>query len=84
MLRPAALLVLVTLCAPAFADNTPTLGGGPGMDLSCEAMPGEAPGHFVCEDPDSYARCKALVGKAMVRVDGGDEKTPVVACQQGG
>lgn len=84
MTRLATLLALAALSAPTFANDSPTLGGGPGMDIACEPMPGEAPGHFVCETPDSYARCKALEGKGSVHLDGADKKTPVVQCQQGG
>lgn len=62
----------------------PTLGGPPGNDLSCEPIPDAAQGHFVCEDRDSYERCKALEGTGKVRVNGAETATRVVACQQGG
>ncbi len=62
----------------------PSLGGAAGMDITCEPMPGESAGHFVCEDPDSFKKCKALEGKGMVRVDGGKKETKVLMCAQGG
>jgi len=62
----------------------PTLGGAPGNDLTCVPIPDAAKGHFVCEDKDSYERCKALEGSGKVRVNGAKKATLVVKCQQGG
>ena len=78
-----ALAASNALAAPA-NPKEPTLGGEPGADLSCVPMPESPAGHFVCEDPDSYQRCKALEGKGKVRVEDDDKATPVLLCQQGG
>lgn len=70
--------------APRSAPAAPTLGGAPGNDLTCVPIPDAAKGHFLCEDKDSYERCKTLEGKGKVRVNGAKKATPVAACQQGG
>lgn len=62
----------------------PSLGGAADMEITCEPMPGESTGHFVCEDPDSFKKCKALEGKGKVCVDGDKKETEVVMCIQGG
>ncbi|MCY7354279.1 MAG: hypothetical protein LH470_04230 [Lysobacter sp.] len=85
---PLLLLLLATTSAGwAAARSTakfPTLGGEPGNDLTCESIPDAPQGHFVCEDKESYERCKALEGKGKVRVNGAKKGIPVVACRQGG
>lgn len=83
------LIVLISINATGrAAERTPakfpTLGGEPGNDLTCEPMPDTAKGHFVCEDKESYDRCKTLEGTGKVRVNGAKKATPVVKCQQGG
>ncbi|MEO8002502.1 MAG: hypothetical protein ABI644_11555 [Arenimonas sp.] len=73
--------------AEAAAEKTkpvPSLGGSAEMEITCEPMPGESAGHFVCEDPDSFKKCKALEGKGKVRVDGDKKETKVLVCVQGG
>ncbi len=84
---PLLILLLATTSAGA-AERTPakfpTLGGEPGNDLTCEPIPDAAKGHFVCEDKESYDRCKTLEGTGKVHVNGAKEATPVVKCQQGG
>ena len=82
----AALLAIAGLAvaakkAPAPA---PTLGGSADAEITCEPMPGEAAGHFVCEDADSFKKCKALEGKGKVRLEGAKTDTKVVMCMQGG
>ncbi|MEO6365775.1 MAG: hypothetical protein ABIO38_07000 [Luteimonas sp.] len=83
------LFVLVTTTATGWAATrptakTPTLGGQPGNDLTCEPIPDAAKGHFVCEDKQSYERCKTLEATGKVRVNGAKQATQVVKCQQGG
>jgi len=82
------LLLLATTSIGWAADRSPatipTLGGAPGNDLACESIPDAPKGHFVCEDKESYERCKALERTGKVRVDGAKTATPVVECQQGG
>lgn len=80
----AVAAVCLLFVASAQAATEPTLGGSAGMDLTCVPMPESPAGHFVCEDPDSYQRCKALEGKGKVKVEGEKKSTPVVMCQQGG
>ena len=64
---------------------TPTLGGSADADLTCEPMPGEADGHFVCEDPDSFKRCEEIkAAKGKVRVEGSSKDVDVLMCMQGG
>lgn len=83
-MRLKLLLLTAALALPAHADKLPTMGGEVGMDLTCVPMPGEPAGHFVCEDRESYQRCKALVGKGEVRLEGTDEPVAVLRCEQGG
>lgn len=80
------LLVLLATTATGWAAapaKIPTLGGQPD-DLTCQPIPDAATGNFVCEDKESYERCKTLEGTGKVHVNGGKEATPVVKCQQGG
>ena len=83
------LLVLLATTATSWSAvrstaKFPTLGGAPGNDLTCVPIPDAAKGHFVCEDRESYERCKTLEGSGKVRVNGAKKATPVVKCQQGG
>ena len=82
------LVLLVTTATGSAATRPaakfPTLGGAPGNDLTCVPIPDAAKGNFVCEDKDSYQRCKTLEGSGKVRVNGAKKATPVVKCQQGG
>ena len=85
------LLLLLLAGSVAAADAAtkknkpaPSLGGTAEVDITCEPMPGESAGHFVCEDAESFKKCKALEGKGMVRVDGNKKETKVVMCVQGG
>ncbi len=81
------LLVLLATTASGWGAapaKIPTLGGQPGNDLTCEPIPDAAKGNFVCEDKESYERCKALEGTGKVRLNGAEKATPVVKCQQGG
>lgn len=70
--------------AQAPGEKAPTLGGGADNDITCVPEPEAPAGHFVCEDPDSFARCQALQGKGMVLVEGENKPVPVVECRQGG
>ncbi len=79
-----ALMMAASVSLPALAAKEPTMGGEPGMDLTCVLMPEAPAGHFVCEDRESYARCKALEGKGKVRLSGEKISTPVTHCEQGG
>ena len=90
-LRPVFAAALLVLSSLAMAESTPapaptpTLGGSPEADLTCAPMPGEAAGHFVCEDPDSFKRCEDIkAAKGKVRVEGETRDTPVLMCMQGG
>lgn len=95
-LTPLLAIALLVFSGAALAEHhakpeakadtaVPTLGGSAESDLTCEAMPGEAAGHFVCEDPDSYKRCKEIEeAKGKVRLEGAKEDTPVLMCMQGG
>lgn len=83
-MRFKLLLFAAALALPAHADKLPTMGGEAGMDLTCVPMPGEPDGHFVCEERESYQRCKALVGKGRGRLEGTDKPVPVLRCEQGG
>lgn len=88
-LRLAFALALLVSSAAAFASDaaapTPTLGGSADADLTCEPMTGEAEGHFVCEDPDSFKRCEEIrQAKGKVRLEGATEDTAVQMCMQGG
>ncbi|MEO6226865.1 MAG: hypothetical protein ABIO61_03280 [Thermomonas sp.] len=85
----SVLFLLITTTATGWATarspaKFPTLGGEPGNDLTCEPIPDAAKGHFVCEDKESYDRCKMLESTGKVHVNGAKEATPVVKCQQGG
>ena len=92
--RTLALSALFACALSAFAGASvaasktpapaPTLGGSGAAELTCEPMPGEAAGHFVCEDADSFKKCKALEGKGKVRLEGATTDTKVVMCVQGG
>ena len=87
-LAPVLLILLATTgsgwAAARSPAKIPTLGGAPGNDLTCESIPDAPKGHFVCEDKESYERCKALKGTGKVRVDGAKTTTPVLECRQGG
>ena len=86
-LRPVLFTLMLAATGVTFAasETTPTLGGSGESDLTCEPMPGEAEGHFVCEDPDSFKRCKEIEeAKGAVRLEEATEDTPVVMCMQGG
>ncbi len=83
------LLVLLATTATGWAaarstTKVPTLGGAPGNDLTCVPILDAAKGHFVCEDTESYERCRTLEGTGKVRVNGAKKATPVVKCQRGG
>ncbi|MDP3856605.1 MAG: hypothetical protein Q8Q73_02470 [Stagnimonas sp.] len=82
LLSAALLSGLASAAAPK--PPIPTVGGEPGADLTCVPMPESPTGHFVCEDPDSYQRCKTLEGKGKVLVQGETKPTSVLLCQQGG
>ena len=73
-----------SLAAKKVPAPAPTMGGSANADITCEPMPGEAAGHFVCEDADSFNKCKALEGKGKVRLEGATTDTKVVMCMQGG
>ena len=80
LLACSSLAIAETTPAP-----TPTLGGSPDADLTCQPMPGEAAGHFVCEDPGSFKRCEEIkAAKGKVRVEGDEKDTVVLMCVQGG
>ena len=87
-LAPLLLLLMATTSAGWAAARSPakipTLGGASGNDLTCEPIPDAAKGHFVCEDKESYERCRTLERTGKVRVNGAKKATPVVKCQQGG
>lgn len=82
----AALFAIAGLALAAKKEPAaaPTLGGSSDAEITCEPMPGEAAGHFVCEDADSFKKCKALEGKGKVRLEGATTDTKVVMCVQGG
>ncbi len=80
----AALILTAGFSLPALAADAPSPSDQAATDLSCVPMP-EAPiGHFVCEDRDSFERCKSLVGKGKLQIDGEPTATPVIHCEQGG
>ncbi len=81
----AAALLAFSAAASASDAATPTLGGSAEADITCEPMTGEADGHFVCEDPDSFKRCEEIKeAKGKVRLEGATEDTAVLMCMQGG
>ena len=83
-----ASLLLCLAAATAHGEDaapTPLLGGSAEADLVCAAMPGEPAGHFVCEDPDSFAKCQEIAAaKGKVRIEGEEGEVAVLMCVQGG
>ncbi|TJY59863.1 hypothetical protein E4T66_11820 [Sinimarinibacterium sp. CAU 1509] len=80
----AALLLAAGFSLPALAADAPTESDQAATELSCTPMPEAPSGHFVCEDRDSFERCKALEGRGTLQVDGEPAATPVIHCEQGG
>ncbi|PZO07504.1 MAG: hypothetical protein DCF27_10810 [Lysobacteraceae bacterium] len=85
-------IALLACSAAAFASKpmqtdapTPILGGSLDADLTCEPMPGEPAGHFICEDADRFKRCQEILeANGKVRLEGETKDTPVLMCLQGG